>query len=195
MNKVRLNKEIFIKRALLKHGNTYSYDKLIFNGINTKVLITCYKHGDFEQLAHSHLSGSGCSKCSFDKIHNGKILTTDDFIQKAKKVHGDKYDYSKVEYFNNVTKVKIICPIHGEFEQTPQHHKRGSECKKCANIKTGKAAIDTSRGWSLTEWNNKIKSSNSKPLLYVIECFNDTENFYNIGTKNYTQCRALDTGR
>ena len=63
-------------------------------------------------------------------------LTTEDFIEKTKAVHGDRYDYSKVEYINNLTKVKIICNIHGDFTQTPSHHWRGSGCCKCG-IETG----------------------------------------------------------
>ena len=59
------------------------------------------------------------------------------FIEKAKNRHGDKYDYSKVEYINSTTKVCIICKEHGEFWQTPQGHVRGQGCPKCANIKRG----------------------------------------------------------
>lgn len=182
MNKGRVSKEDFIIRAKNKHNDKYDYSKLVFNGVNKKVTIICPIHGEFEQIGHSHLSGNGCSKCSFKKIHNSKILTTDDFIKKAKLIHGDKYDYTYVDYVNNTTKVKIVCPIHGEFEQKPHNHKRGSECKKCANIKTGKAAIETSRGWSLTDWENKLKKTpNAKPMLYVIKCYNDEESFIKVG--------------
>jgi Zn finger protein HypA/HybF involved in hydrogenase expression len=61
-------------------------------------------------------------------------LTTRDFIERSRNIHGDKYDYSLVEYKNNSTKVKIICPIHGPFEQSPNHHLRGQGCKQCGNI-------------------------------------------------------------
>ena len=65
-----------------------------------------------------------------------KKLTTEEFISKAKEVHGNKYDYSKVEYVNNHTKVCIICPKHGEFWQTPNHHLLGHGCSKCKNEAT-----------------------------------------------------------
>lgn len=58
--------------------------------------------------------------------------TTDEFIQQAKKVHGDKYDYSKVNYTGQNNDVIIICPIHGEFSQKPAKHRSGSECRKCS---------------------------------------------------------------
>ena len=57
--------------------------------------------------------------------------TKEEFVEAARKVHGDKYDYSKVVYVNNTTPVIIICPIHGEFEQTPKHHLNGCGCQKC----------------------------------------------------------------
>lgn len=60
-----------------------------------------------------------------------KKLTQEDFIQRAKNVHGDKYDYSEVNYINSSTKVKIICPIHGGFEQIPNNHLRGAGCFRC----------------------------------------------------------------
>lgn len=181
MNK-RISKEEFLIRANKVHGKKYDYNKLGFNSVKDKIIITCPLHGDFMQIAHSHLSGRGCSKCAFDKIHGNKILTTDDFIEKSKKIHGDEYDYSLVEYINNITKVTIICPIHGEFKQTPHNHKRGGGCEKCGNIKRGKACVNNSRGWSLTDWENKLKKvPNSKAILYVIECYNGEENFIKVG--------------
>lgn len=62
-----------------------------------------------------------------------KKLTTEEFIEKARKIHGDKYDYSKVEYVNNSIKVCIICPVHGEFWQTPNSHLSGRKCASCSN--------------------------------------------------------------
>ena len=65
----------------------------------------------------------------------GKRKTTEQFIAEAKAVHGSKYDYSKVEYKNNKTKVCIICHIHGEFLQVPKDHLDGIGCKKCGRLK------------------------------------------------------------
>ena len=60
-----------------------------------------------------------------------KKVTTEDFIKKAREIHGDKYDYSKVNYVNNETPVCIICPEHGEFLQQPTNHLRGCSCPYC----------------------------------------------------------------
>ena len=64
-----------------------------------------------------------------------KKLTTEEFIKRVREIHGDKYDYSKVKYVNNRTKICIICPIHGEFWQTPSQHLRGRGCIECGKTK------------------------------------------------------------
>ena len=74
-----------------------------------------------------------CVYLQLESTHeNMPKLTTEEFIKKAREVHGDKYDYSKVEYVNAQTPVVIICPKHGEFLQRPSHHTDGRGCKKCA---------------------------------------------------------------
>ena len=69
-----------------------------------------------------------------------KKITTEIFIKKAKLIHGDKYDYSLVNYVNANTKVKIICPLHGEFEQIPYTHLKGIECKLCGYFEHSRAS-------------------------------------------------------
>ena len=123
----KLTTQDCIKRAKEKHFNKYDYSKFIYNGYDVKSCIICPEHGEFWQTPHVHLLGCGCPKC------RGLYQTTEDFIEKARKVHGDKYDYSKVEYVNYETKVCIICPEHGEFWQTPHGHLLGCGCPYCKN--------------------------------------------------------------
>lgn len=122
----------FIERAKEKHGDKYDYSKVVYKNFQTKVLIICPEHGEFTQTPAQHIHyGTRCPKCGF-AIKNKKIsLDNDKFVAKSKKKHGDKYDYSKVNYIDHATKVLIICPIHGEFEQTPASHVRGWGCIKC----------------------------------------------------------------
>ena len=127
-----MNTEEFIKKAREVYGDKYDYSKVEYVNHKTKVTIICPKHGEFQQFPYGHLSGHGCKKCKFDE----KRLTTEEFIRRAKEKHGDKYDYSKTIYVDEKTKVKIICPIHGEFEQFPYNHLRGRGCKKCNEITT-----------------------------------------------------------
>ena len=124
---IKLTTQDCIKRAKEKHFNKYDYSKFIYNGYDVKSCIICPEHGEFWQTPHAHLLGCGCPKCC--RLYQ----TTEDFIEKAREVHGDKYDYSKVEYVNNKTKVCIICPEHGEFWQNPNNHLHGQNCPYCKN--------------------------------------------------------------
>ena len=126
----------FIRKAMLKHGDRYSYDKVNYDGKDKKVTITCPKHGDFEQTPHEHLSGCGCQKCWAERKASPRI-SKEKFINLANKIHGGKYDYSKVEYNGMTNKVCIVCPEHGEFMQTPQNHIKGQGCPLCGNKQKG----------------------------------------------------------
>jgi len=130
----RKTAEEFIADAYCKHGDKYNYKLVDYKNNKTKVKIICHEHGIFEQTPGNHINLKHiCPKCSYETRNESKKLTTEQFIEKAKTVHGSKYDYSLVKYKNAKTKVKIICPIHGVFEQTPDKHLRGSGCLKCYN--------------------------------------------------------------
>lgn len=118
--------EIFIQKATKVHGLRYDYSKTIYIKNQTKICIICPEHGEFWQTPHNHLSGQGCPKCA-----GVKNYTTLTWVEAAKKIHGDKYDYSKVVYERSNKKVCIICPEHGEFWQTPNNHLRKRGCFKC----------------------------------------------------------------
>lgn len=122
--------EDFINNAKEVHGNKYDYSKTIYEHSRKKVIITCPKHGDFIQRASAHLDGQGCPVCA-----NNQKKSKESFIADARKIHGDKYDYSKVEYTANYNPVIISCPIHGDFSQTPHAHLNGSGCPNCINWK------------------------------------------------------------
>jgi hypothetical protein len=115
------------------HGNTYSYTKAVYVNAITKLTITCPLHGDFEQSSNVHLRGDGCPTCGQLKTVSGAVeKASREFEGRANKIHSKKYDYSNVKYVNARTKVKIICPTHGEFHQSPDAHLKGKGCKKCA---------------------------------------------------------------
>ena len=126
-------KEEFIKEAKKIHGDKYDYSKVDYVNNKTKVCIICNEpdHGEFWQTPSSHLKGRGCPKCKGDKTRERLTSSREEFIKKACKVHGDKYDYSKVDYVNNYTKVCIICPKHGEFWQIPNGHLARKGCPIC----------------------------------------------------------------
>jgi hypothetical protein len=125
----------FINKAKGVHGNKYDYSLVDYKGVNTKVKIICQIHGKFEQTPHHHMyRKQGCNKCGYINISKNTRKKEDVFISEAKLIHGDKYDYSLAEYINAKTKVKIICQIHGKFEQTPTNHLNGQTCGKCNGL-------------------------------------------------------------
>ena len=123
---LRITKDSFIQRSKTNHSIAYDYSKVSFKNGNEKVCIICPTHGEFWQSVHYHVLGGNCPKCA-----GCKKLTTEEFIEKAREIHGDKYDYSKVVYKNYSTKVCIICPDHGEFWQVPNNHLFGAGCPTC----------------------------------------------------------------
>lgn len=129
----RVSKDDFLEKSKIKHGDKYDYSKVDILTSNSYVTIICKDHGEFTQRASSHTAGNGCKLCF---QHNVLRSNTDDFIKKAIDKHGKKYDYSKVNYVTNRTKVEIICPNHGSFFQTPfSHLTGGNSCHKCRESK------------------------------------------------------------
>ena len=133
----KLTKDNFIKRARFIHGDKYDYSQVEVHGVDSKVTIICPIHGPFEQTPYKHIQRQqGCPVCGNLQKGISQRLPLDVFIERARLVHGDKYDYSKVKYTGIDDKVLIICPIHGEFWQTPYVHTAvGCGCPNCKNSK------------------------------------------------------------
>ena len=116
------------------HNSKYDYSKVVYKNMKEPIIVVCPIHGDFIKTMTHHLhSTQGCPKCSSLTSAKKQAFTTEDFITQAKATHKDKYDYAKVNYINNNTKVTIICPVHGEFTQAPSGHLLGKNCQICAN--------------------------------------------------------------
>ena len=130
-NRKKITTKEFIERAKEVHCDKYDYSKTEYINSNTKVCIICPEHGEFWQLPYAHLNGNGCTECKKMKQREKYQLSKEEFIKKAREVHGDRYDYSKVEYVNYKTKVEIICPKHGSFWQTPACHFKCDGCPTC----------------------------------------------------------------
>lgn len=127
----------FIEKSNYVHNFKYDYSKVNYTKASDQVIIICPIHGEFKQRASDHLQGKGCYKCN-----GGKKYTNEEFIEKARQIHGNKYEYSKVEYINSTTKVCIICPEHGEFWQTPGSHiNKKAGCPKCYIQSKGEISI------------------------------------------------------
>ncbi len=124
----------FIERANAKHRNRYDYSQVAFEGVENKVTIICPEHGPFEQRVMVHLKGFNCPKCGREQVADKLSHSLERFISDAIAAHGDKYDYTEVEYVNALSNVKIVCPVHGPFLQKPANHVRGVGCSKCSDI-------------------------------------------------------------
>lgn len=139
-----LSLEEVLFRFTKTHGNKYDYSKMIYRRCTDKVEIICPIHGTFFQKPMNHFI-CGCNKCGYLKFKKGKpkprkhIMSVHEFIVKANIKHDSKYDYSQVQFTRiSQDKIKIICPLHGEFLQTPKAHLKGQMCKKCSDKNTGK---------------------------------------------------------
>ena len=136
----KLTTQEFIKRAKEIHGDKYDYSMTEYEHSQKKVEIKCNNCQEiFRIVASNHINikpsrgkASGCYNC-FKQNHSVLLaLTTQEFIKRAKEIHGDKYDYSMTDYEHSQKKIEIICQFHGLFEQRPSDHLSGAGCKKCA---------------------------------------------------------------
>lgn len=111
--------ETFIQKSRSVHGDKYEYHKSEYKNKKTPIKITCPNHGDFEMWPQTHYSGQGCRYCAIDRVSRSKHYDTEKFVEKARRVHGDFYDYSKVDYVSSRDKVIVVCPVHGDFLAQP----------------------------------------------------------------------------
>ena len=157
----KLTTDEFIERAKRIHGDKYDYSKVDYKGSKEKVCIICPEHGEFLQIPSAHLMGNGCKKCANEKLYNERHKNNEQFIKDSKKIHGNKYDYSKVNYVNSFTKVCIICPEHGEFWQTPANHLSGKGCIIC-----GRNSSDSKKRSNKSEFIEKAKEVHNNRYEY-----------------------------
>lgn len=125
----KLTLEEFVKKSTNLHSGLYNYSKFVYVNNTTKSIIICSSHGEFLQSPKKHLIGHGCPHCS-----NNTKRSNEEFVIAAKAVHGDIYNYSMVNYKNNLSKVVIICKLHGKFLQSPiSHINHRCGCPQCSH--------------------------------------------------------------
>ena len=144
----------YITKANIIHRNKYDYSKCEKITSKSKITVICKNHGEFIVRADHHLNNQGCSKCKAEEITKKH---KNNFIKKAKLIHGDKYDYSLVDYKNSKTEVIIICKIHGEFKQKPYIHLRNHGCQKCGyNLSNTEKFIEKANKKHSNKYNYKL---------------------------------------
>lgn len=135
------------------HKNKYDYTRVIYKNIDTKVEISCPDHGIFLQTPYKHInSGQGCPSCKGVLLANQRRMSKEEFVEKANKIHKNKYDYTNTKIINSHKKIEIICQLHGTFLQTPNNHLHSSNgCPSC-----GYNISDIGREWLDSFNNNNI---------------------------------------
>lgn len=166
---LRMGNKEFVERSINVHGDAYTYECVDYQKNDINVIVTCPIHGNFEIRPAVHLKGQGCNVCSPPPL----ALTIDGFLIRAEKHHRNKYDYSKVEYLNGNSYIKIICPIHGDFTQRAENHLSGRGCMSCKNDGSHYNAIRRCK--KSPEFSERIGS------FYVLEVFSALEKFYKVG--------------
>lgn len=127
-----LSQEEALNRCYKVHGDTYTYENFLYEGIHTNVAVNCRIHGAFTIRPDNFWNGQGCKNCNALKPRIPNYRTTEQFIIDARKVHGDRYDYSLAEYKGNKVKLVIVCMEHGSFLQEPRQHLSGHNCYLCS---------------------------------------------------------------
>lgn len=151
----------FIDEAKEVHNSRYTYEKTKYTVGREKVVITCKVHGDYNQTASSHLSGSGCAKCGSEASGVKATKKQDIFVNEANIVHENRYSYKKSIYTVTASKIIIECSIHGDFLQTPNSHLQGKGCIKCARLK-----MSSEKTKSTEEYVSQAKEKHGDKYLY-----------------------------
>lgn len=166
----------FIENARAIHGDRYEYSKVFFETNKEKVEISCKLHGKFNQAVCDHVKGQGCPECG----RLSKLVGINAFIERSIDVHGDRFDYSLVEYTHSNTPVPIICKSHGVYMQKPSAHMNGQKCPKCAGEE--RAAKQHWNYIKRCELNEEL--GNSSGVLYLLKMKADDETFLKVGVSS-----------
>ena len=137
--------ESFIKKARAKHGDRFKYDRAVYKGYDVPLLIGCEKHGYNWQTPCSHLRGIGCAKCASEERGKKESYTTEEFISKAKSVHGDRYTYQHAVYTGSKNRITVTCSEHGDFDVIAAFHLMGRGCDKCSKREATRKMLETNR--------------------------------------------------
>jgi hypothetical protein len=187
--RTKIDTEEIIEIFKKTHGDFYDYSEVKYTTMHGKVIITCPLHGKFEQAPNDHFRGQSCPACGRIRTNTVRTNTTENFIKQAKEVHGEKYDYSKTIYGKNaLTSIPIICPIHGQFLQTPNNHVSGKAgCLKCGIENQDRINMGVNR----LKWISMCKDKEA--ILYILNIETEDDSFYKIGMTSQSIKRRVSS--
>lgn len=159
--------EQWAKELAIKYDNKYSYTRLVTRNNKPHIVGLCSTHGEFVTDASAHLGGKGgCKFCNIASRATSATVTFEQFLAKAKKIHGDTYQY--LTYTSGKrgapSKFTAICKIHGEFEQYCGHHLKGHKCAKCGFEQTADSHRHVPE-----QWLEKFKAVHGDNYIYPTE--------------------------
>lgn len=175
----RKTTQSFITESKAMYGDRFDYSKCQYKNTHTPVILICPEHGEFTITPKGYLhKGQSCKLCGIHDAGLKRRNTTEQFIQKAKSVHGDTYDYSKVDYQSNTCKVEIVCPKHGLFLQRATCHVDSKQgCPQCWQERRPPGR----GGYSETYFKNNPQVHNDPAILYVVHIQDNSDNFIKVG--------------
>lgn len=185
----KYSREDFIKKANLVHNNYYDYSKINLTSINSKINIICPLHGEFQQKASNHIHlKNGCPKCK-----GGIKIDTNQFIEKAMEIHGNKFDYSNTAYQKSHDKIDVICKKHGEFKQLAYMHLNSKICcPACVAESTSSIAEQEIFDFIKCNYTKEIAKNTRDILNYrEIDIFIPDLNLGIEFNGNYYHCEAI----
>lgn len=152
-----------IERLRSIFGEQYGYEKVVYKAMKVPVTLVCHakdadgiEHGEFSMRPDNIFSGKqGCPKCYDARRSKLQRKPLDVFVDEARKLHNDLYEYHKVDYINTNTKVCIVCKIHGDFWQTPSNHLKGKGCPYCSG--------------NAKKWNKKTCEKEARKYEYIFD--------------------------
>jgi hypothetical protein len=181
----------FIRNSKDKFHLKFDYTEVRYVNQSTPIILTCIDHQERYEIApikHLYSKYGSCKVCraelrSYKSILNRKPHNKDNktsFINKAKTVHGDIYNYDNVHYVNSSTKVEVICDKHGPFHQVPNSHLRGSGCPVCAKEKSAQKQLPTHQTYV-----NKVEKAFPGKFTFELTKYRGTKKDVTITCKNH----------
>lgn len=172
------SQEEIIERLRSIFGDRYGYEKVVYKAMKVPIILVCHEknangveHGEFSMRPDNIFSGKqGCPKCYDDRRSRLQRKPVEKFIEEATKVHGSLYEYHKVDYVNTNTKVCIVCPIHGDFWQTPANHLSGKGCPHCSG--------------NAKKWNKETCEQEARKYEYIFDFSVKAPGAYNTARSN-----------
>ena len=174
----------FIWQAIQVHGYRDDLREVDYKGSNKEIQIICPKHGRVKLIACNYLKGCKCKQCATEEAHNKFIMPFKEFLEKANTLYNNFYEYDESTYKSTQVKMRIICPIHGEFWQLPYNHLRGVKCKFCSIeenaakarnsiekfIENGKKIHKYENGEPLYDYSKSKQPKNNKERSIIVIC-------------------------